>query len=303
MISNQFIKNTIQKLLEGKDYRIEIIRLIDIEFLKYTIDFFKKIVAAKLHGQSINLNWYKEEFIKKESLKTDEIIINSGLNKKTIFNVYGTTKREMVIEASEQHYDQLYKEIDYLIQNETQLNIMLTIKFQNVSVDLNINESLIVINTLGIKRAALRGGFWSTIGKQVEKPLLQTLCKLYNIPKRNYSTVLKKNSSNMDEREIDFYLHSQGNNYKCEIKLMGKGNPEGADAALARGSKVFIADKLSNKSKKLLDDRKIEWVELKSKEGYRRFKQILEKLGIPHTKEDSFSKARLEAIWNEIFEN
>jgi len=64
--------------------------------------------------------------------------------------------------------------------------LILTIKFKGVSVDLNINESLIVINSLAVKRAALRGGLWSTAGKRVEKPLMQTLCKLYDVPNENY---------------------------------------------------------------------------------------------------------------------
>ena len=33
---------------------------------------------------------------------------------------------------------------------------------------------------------------------------------------------------------------------------MGKGNPESADAVIARGSKVFIADKPSNTNKRQL---------------------------------------------------
>ena len=45
----------------------------------------------------------------------------------------------------------------------------LAYKLNDVSIDLNINETLIVINALAVKRAALRGGLWSTAGKRVEK--------------------------------------------------------------------------------------------------------------------------------------
>jgi hypothetical protein len=38
-----------------------------------------------------------------------------------------------------------------------------------VSIALNINKGLIVINTLAVKRADLRGGLWSTAGKKLEK--------------------------------------------------------------------------------------------------------------------------------------
>lgn len=38
---------------------------------------------------------------------------------------------------------------------------------------------------------------------------------------------------------------------------MGKGNPESADAVIARDSKVFVADKLSDLNKKQLDTLKV----------------------------------------------
>ena len=55
------------------------------------------------------------------------------------------------------------------------------------------------------------------------------------------------------EREIDFYLVNNNQNYKCEVKLMGKGNPESADAVIARDSKIFVADKISDLNKNQLD--------------------------------------------------
>jgi hypothetical protein len=58
--------------------------------------------------------------------------------------------------------------INNLVEQGSDIDITLTIKFRGVSVDLNINESLIVINTLAVKRAELRGGAWSTAGKQVD---------------------------------------------------------------------------------------------------------------------------------------
>ncbi len=83
-------------------------------------------------------------------------------------------------------------------------------------------------------------------------------------------------------REIDFFLINEKNEYKCEVKLMGKGNPEGADAVIARNSAVFIADKLSDQNKTQLAQRNVEWVELRNDNGFKRFKNVLETLNIPH---------------------
>jgi len=302
-LTDQVVKNIIIKLLKGEDYRVEIITLINAEFLQYVIDFFKLVVTAKLNNENITVDWYKKEFLS-ENLKTEEIAINAGLNKKTISNMYNSANREIVIEASNQHYEQLYATISSLVEEENDFNLTLTIKFNKVSVELNLSESLVVINTLAVKRAALRGGLWSTAGKRVEKPLMQTLCKLFNVPNKYYAIKLKgKNKKDISsfDREIDFYLIQNNNNYKCEVKLMGKGNPESADAVIARDSKVFIADKLSITNKNQLDNLNIYWVELRSKNGYTRFKNILRNLEIPCSGNGNYDEKTLNNIFNEIF--
>lgn len=302
-LTEQVVRNIIKKLLKGDDYRIEVVSLINSEFLQFAIDFFKKIVDAKLRNQDITVDWYKKEFLD-PSLSSEDIAINAGLNKKTIHNMYNSSTKSIVIDASNQHYDYLFTEIKNLVENDPDIDLMLTIKFKGVSVDLNINESLIVINSLAVKRAALRGGLWSTAGKRVEKPLMQTLCKLYDVPNENY--YLKINNTLIQEadftREVDFYLTQGRDQYKCEVKLMGIGNPESADAVIARDSRVFIADKLSITNKKQLDSLNIEWVELRSKEGFKRFEKVLDQLNIPHKLLPPDIDQKLDEIFKEIFQ-
>jgi len=302
-ITEQVAKNIIKKLLKGEDYRIEIVTLIDAAFLQFVVDFFKKVVDAKLKNQDISIDWYKKEFLSTE-LPANDIAINSGLNKKTIHNMFNSSTREIVIDASEKHYDILYESIKNLVDTEHELELTLTIKFKGVSVDLNVSESLIVINTLAVKRAAIRGGSWSTAGKRVEKPLMQTLCKLYGVNKKNYALKIKGKKLKEDEfqREIDFYLIEGKNKYKCEVKLMGIGNPESADAFIARDSKVFIADKLSDTNKKQLNSRKVEWVELRSNGGFKKFETILENLKISHTTLTNNFDKNMESVFREIFQ-
>lgn len=301
-LTEEVAKNIIRKLLKGADYRIEIVTLINAEFLQFAIDFFKKIIDAKLNNKDVTVDWYKEAFLH-GNLSKGEIAINSGLNMKTIGNMFNSTSRQVVIDASNEHYDTLYNSIKNLVEKEHELELTLTLKFQGVSVDLNVSESLIVINTLAVQRAALRGGLWSTAGKRVEKPLMQTLCKLYEVPEENYKLRVI-NTAIIEEtfvREIDFYLCNNGQDYKCEVKLMGKGNPESADAVIARDSKVFIADKLSTTNKSQLDSRDVYWVELRDTDGYKRFKKVLEDLEIPHKEYTGDIEEDLPAIFESIF--
>lgn len=296
-------KKIILKLIKGEDYRIEIVTLINARFLQYAIDFFKKIIDAKLKNKDISIDWYKTEFLN-PNLSSRDIAINSGLNNKTIRNMFNSAKREIVIDASNEHYDTLFEAIKNLVDTEHELELTLTIKFRGVSVDLNVSESLIVVNTLAVKRAELRGGSWSTAGKRVEKPLMMTLCKLFEVDERNYKSKIKgKEGKKPDfEREIDFYLVQGNANHKCEVKLMGIGNPESADAVIARASKVFIADKLSETNKKQLKSLAVEWVELRSQNGYQRFATVLKNLEIPYKNFSGSIDEHLPQIFKEIFQ-
>jgi hypothetical protein len=289
-------KNIIKKLINGEDYRIEIVTLINAEFLQYAIDFFKKVVDAKLRNKDISTDWYKKEFLNPR-LSPNDIAINSGLNKKTITNMYNSARKEIVINASNEHYDTLYKAIDQLIEVESDLDLTLTIKLRKVSVDLNINESLIVINTLAVKRAALRGGLWSTAGKRVEKYLMKTLCKLFDVPEQYYD----QSQLPASMREVDFYLITDKKKYRCEVKLMGKGNPESADAIFARESDLFVADKMSDLNKTQAKKLNTEWVELRAKNGFRRFTKVLDKFGIPYTLLEINIDEKLDSVFSEIF--
>lgn len=301
-LEEKIVKNIIHKLINGEDYRIEIVALIDAGFLQFAVNFFKKIAEAKSANKDVDVDWYKKEMMNPK-LPSDDIAIHSGLNKKTITNMYNSGRRAVVIDASDGHYDKLCSVIDSLA-NPEELNLMLKIKFGETGVELNMAESLMVINALAVKRAALRGGYWSTAGKQVEGPLMLTLCKLFGVSESCYDSKPKAKKVKKGEvnREVDFFLLKKDRKYKCEVKLMGKGNPESADAVVARESRVFIADKLSEQNKAQLDERGVEWVELRSEQGYEKFSSVLDALEIPYQQanRDRLDE-KIEKIFLEIF--
>jgi len=300
-LTDQIVKNIITRVIKSQDYRIEIVNLINAEFLQFAVDFFKKIVLAKLENQDVTIDWYKKAFMD-DNLPSDDIAINSGLNKKTISNMYGTATKTIVIEAANEHFESLYNSIQALVEMEKEIDLTLTIKMKGVSVDLNVSESLIVINTLAVKRAALRGGLWSTAGKSAEKYLMLTLCKLYQVPENNYnaSHFVKDRGKKVD-REVDFYLLNNDKEYLCEVKLMGKGNPESADAIIARDTNVFVADTLSQQNKNQCEQLGVNWIALRDKDGYKRFGLTLEKLNIPHTDYNGDLDFDLPKILDELF--
>lgn len=271
-------REIVELVLKGEDYRPTVINLIDTEFLNYVIEFFKQVVNAKIQGEKITTDWYRERMIDIR-LPKDQIAVRAGLNLKTIENARHTQRREVVIDESLKHYEKLKQIIDELIQDDPEFKVEIKLSFRKVDVTLDVAESLVVINALAVARAAIRGGAWSSAGKQVEKPLMTVLCVLHRVPKKYYDPSRASQSG----RETDFYLiDDSGTSYRCEVKLLGKGNPESADAAFARDAKVFVADTISDTMKQELNRAGILWMELRGAQDWTQFAQILDRLGIPH---------------------
>lgn len=283
----KIIDATVKKLLNGEDYRQEVVNDINVKFLDFTLEFFRKIVDAKINDEKITLDWYKKHFLSEENYKKDEIAVYSGMNLKTIHNICGTTTKEIVIDIATRNYEYLKNLIRQLeIDGTDDLNIQIKITKNGVSVDLNLSESLLILNALATKKISLRGGAWSTIGKRVEKPLLIELCNLCEVPRKYYNAGnFIRNTEKDFDREVDFKLYSRNFiEYRCEVKLMGGGNPESADMVIARDSDIFIADTLSTQNKNQLNQLGIAWLELKNHDNadiISQFKEILLRLDIP----------------------
>ena len=264
-------KNIIRKLLTRQDYRSEVLTLIDAEFLQYVVDFFKRIVKAKLNKEPVTADWYTEEFLNSNSLSNSEMSVYSGIDIATPLN-----SEQIVLATTVKYHDALYDAFNSLGNN---LDMGFTIKFRNVSFGLDLNESLILFNTLALKRSTLQDRLWNETGKQIKKPLMTTLCALFKVPKKHYD----QRNLPESQRESDFYLFDDtGKDYPGEVKLMGKGNPESADAVYAGDSRFLVANKLSDTNKQQMDSEGVLWVELQTENGYKRFEEVLKTLSIPY---------------------
>ena len=273
---HMIIRAVIALILQGQDHRDLVVNAIDRLFIQQALRLFEQVVYAKLRGDSISTDWYRAAFIEQERNPMD-IAWNAGINVKTVTNKRRTATREIVIEESMAHYAQLRQLIDSLANDE--LDLELTLTLQGVSVRLNLTETVVVVNALAVRRAGLRGGTWSSIGKNVEGPLMETICRAFRAPERHFTRAIESDGS---LREVDFNLFTPaGERVKCEVKLMGKGNPESADAVVARGSQVFVASALSDLNKRQLDERGVHWTELQREHGFLRFAQTLRAYGIP----------------------
>ena len=106
-LTNEVNKEIIRKLLHAEDYRIEIVSLIDAEFLTFAVEFFKSVHSNKMIFKNTKtLDWYVKSMLDKD-LSKEEIAINSGLNMKTISNMFNSGTKETVISASIPHFNSL----------------------------------------------------------------------------------------------------------------------------------------------------------------------------------------------------
>ena len=280
------ILRTIGRLLSGEDYRDEIVNAINSLFFDFSVKFFREILEAKFNGESINMLWYSEHFINAENITPDEAAIYSGLNRKTITNIYGHAARKIVLDAANNNFEYLRSMLAELENDsDNDLAVTLSISRNDITVNLSLTESLIVINALATKKLQIRGGAWSAIGKKVEKPLVDELCRMAGVPNGNIDRRNFVRDRNLDyDRETDYKLISRaGTVYRVEVKLMGKGNPESADATIARDSDIFIADTLSEQNKAQLLANGTRYLMLRGNSRILDdFIEILDNLDIPH---------------------
>ncbi|GAA8334278.1 hypothetical protein HpDR47_09280 [Helicobacter pylori] len=258
------LNHTIDLLLKGKDYREVVLNIINTEFLDFAISFFKDIVYAKMHDKSIDFSWYQQYVMDNKDPK--DIAILCGTNIKT--NTYGTSTKEVVLDITQNNLKYLYEILQNLENdNMTDLGINIKITYKDISVNLDLKESLLVINALATKKIALRGSAYSMIGKRIEKPLMLELCKRCGISESHIdATNFKKDKKLEYDREVDFKLYNKDRSkvYRVEVKLMSKGNPESADAVIARDTDIFIAYTLSEQNKQQLEYLNIVYLALKN---------------------------------------
>ena len=64
-LKDEVVKKIVINVIKSQDHRIEIVNLINAEFLQFTIEFFKKVIDAKLNSKDITIDWYKKHFLMK----------------------------------------------------------------------------------------------------------------------------------------------------------------------------------------------------------------------------------------------
>lgn len=263
----KLLSKIIVSILEGRDYRPFVLATINKRFVDNAYTLTKKVYQARKTNKDVD--WWISNLIEKTGDKR-AILWFGGLNSKTVTNMMGTSKKEVCIELGKQNIRSLELLIKEFSSDDVP-RILVSIVYKNDKVELNELESLILINSLAAMKLSVQGGAWSEVGKKTEKELLYTIFELLNIEPTQYVLVFEemKRKGLVENREIDGIVFSDDNkkSLQIELKLLGIGNPEIADEALARKVNLFLIDRLTPMMIKEAAKIGVKVVELRDKEA------------------------------------
>ena len=280
-------KEILLLLFNGKNHRPYLTALKSKIYSDFYSDFISSI---NISGDNLT---FEKIFIDNEE-EIEKKLWFSGLNKKTVGDTYGSQSQDTLIKA----INEIIPTITKIIENtETDLN-EIVFRFNGLEGENEVNlkgaDLFKILLAVCTRHAALKGGFASSFGKQIEKSLMIMLCKIFNVSENSYHSYDIRDEGNFT-RETDFYLIKSQKKFKCEVKMMGRGNPEGADSLYARGTKVFIGDTLSETNKRQCEANSVEWLELREN-GWLKFGQILDRFKIKYSLNENYQKELLSII-------
>ncbi len=249
----EFISKIVYSILTGQDYRTYVLATINKRFIDKAQELISEVFEYKQRGD----NWL-EKLLDDTSQKIGKenkfkLLWYGGLNDKTVKNMTGgTSAKEVCLDLGKKNIKALKLLLEEFESFEELYQIKIIIKKDDVQVELDNVESLFFVNIISAMKLTVQGGAWSEVGKKTEKGLLLVIFRLLKIPDDNYilTTEEMKKKGLVKNREIDAIVFSKDKEpLTVELKLLGIGNPEIGDEALARKVSLFLIDRLTEMMK------------------------------------------------------
>jgi hypothetical protein len=243
----KLLSEIIFSILSGRDYRTFVLATINERFITKAQELIADIFTYKKAGNNWIDKLLEDTKLKQGKENKFKLLWYGGLNDKTVKNMTGgTSTRTVCLDLGKKNIESFRLLLSNLEDRQYQLKV--TIKRANEIVELDEIESIIFVNIISTMKLTIQGGAWSEVGKQTEKCLLFTIFELLSIPKDAYILVFDemKEKGLVENREIDAIIFSKDKKpVTVELKLLGIGNPEIGDEALARKVDLFLIDRLT----------------------------------------------------------
>lgn len=267
----ELLSKIISAILTGQDYRTYVLATINKRFLDKAQELITEVFEYKRQGEDWLEKLLEDTYKKVGKESKFKLQWLGGLNDKTIKNMTGgTSRKEVCLELGKKNIESLKMLIEEFERLEELYQVKIIIRKDGLQVELDEVESLFFLNIISAMKLTIQGGAWSEVGKQTEKALLYTIFKLLEVPEDNYILVFDemKRKGLVENREIDAIVFSKrGEPITIELKLLGIGNPEIGDEALARKVGLFLIDRLTDMMKKEAERIKIKVIEFRQKEA------------------------------------
>lgn len=273
----ELLSEIIFSILSGKDYRTFVLATINERFITKAQELIADIFKYKKEGK----NWIEKLLndMKNKSGKENKfkLLWYGGLNDKTVKNMTGgSSTKEVCFELGKKNIESFRILLSHFESPEYQLKII--IRRGEESVELNEMESLIFINTISAMKLTIQGGAWSEVGKQTQKGLLFVIFKLLSIPEDDFILIFDemKEKGLVENREIDAVIFTRKRDkLTVELKLLGIGNPEIGDEALARKVDLFLTDKITEMMIKEAEKIGVKVIEFRQKDVLKEIYEFL----------------------------
>jgi len=300
----ELISKVIYSIITGKDYRTYVLATINKRFIDKTQELISEIFEYKQKGDDWIEKLLDDTFKKPGKDNKFKLLWFGGLNDKTVKNMTGgTSTKEVCLDLGKKNIKALQLLLEELGKSQDFYQIKMTIKKDNKQVELNFAESLIFINIISAMKLTIQGGAWSEVGKKTEKGLLYVIFRLLKVPDDSYilSTEEMRKEGIIESREIDAVVFSKDKKpITIELKLLGIGNPEIGDEALARKVSLFLTDKLTDKMKKEAEKMGIKTIEFRQENPLMEIYNFLASKNVDCSLPDEMTPQELEVRINKI---
>ena len=250
----KLISKIIHSILTGQDYRTYILATINQRFIDKAQELTSEIFEYKKRGDNWLEKLLDDTYKKKGKENKFKLLWFGGLNDKTVKNMTGgTSKKEVCLDLGKKNIEALRLLLKEFESSKNLYQIKIIIKKDDEQVELDDVESLFFVNIISAMKLTIQGGAWSEVGKKTEKGLLFTIFQLLQVPEDDYVLIFDemKKKGLVENREIDAIVFNRDKEpLTVELKLLGIGNPEIGDEALARKVDLFLIDRLTEMMKR-----------------------------------------------------
>ena len=250
----KLIGKIVHSILTGEDYRTYVLATINKRFVDKVQELTAEIFEYKRKGDNWLEKLLDETYEKKGKENKFKLLWFGGLNDKTVKNMTGgTSKKEVCLDLGKKNIEALRLLLKEFESGENLYQLKIIIRKDDEQIELDDVESLFFVNIISAMKLTIQGGAWSEVGKKTEKGLLFTIFQLLQVPEDDYVLIFDemKKKGLVENREIDAIVFNRDKEpLTVELKLLGIGNPEIGDEALARKVDLFLIDRLTEMMKK-----------------------------------------------------